>query len=364
MSYLQNPYRGRGLPADILLAEGEVRDDPRPVLALLAHCPVAETTPLKDVSELAKRLGIARLAVKDERSRMGLGSFKALGAAYAIARAAHDQLGDAVFDKANTSNALKGVVFTAATAGNHGLSVAAGAQAFGARAVIFIAETVPEEFADRLKSHGAEVVRAGKEYQASLDAAMQAADENGWILLSDTSWPGYTALPLDVMEGYLVMAAEAADQAEAEGWKPSHVFLQAGVGGLAAAVSAHLRMRWGDDFQIIVVEPDAAPALQASIEVGRPVMTSGPVSNMGRLDCKEPSHLALKCLARDADCFQTVSDDWVETAIADLVAEDLATSPSGGAGFAGLKAALKDGVGELDDTSRVLLFLSEGPTDG
>ncbi|MFT4716599.1 MAG: diaminopropionate ammonia-lyase [Paracoccaceae bacterium] len=360
MTYQKNPYRGQGLPDGRIAAKGDVRHDPALPLLLLSHCPVAATPPLVDLPELAGELGLARLAIKDERQRMGLGSFKALGAAFAIARAAYARLGDGLFVEGVASTALTGQVYTSATAGNHGLSIAAGARVFGAQAVIYIAETVPKEFETRLKTFGATVVREGENYEASLTAAMNAAEKNGWNLLSDTSWPDYTAPPLDVMEGYLVMSSEAADQVEAEGWQPTHVFLQAGVGGLAAAVAVNLRHRWGEDFQIIVVEPEAAPALQASIEAGKPIITQGPVSNMGRLDCKEPSHLALKALAQAADGFLTVSDTYVSNAIVDLEGYNLKTSPSGGAGYAGLKAMIGD---EIGPDARVLLFLSEGPAD-
>jgi len=363
MKIIKNPWRGTGLKAEKIKAAGDVRADPSGVFALLSHCPAAVISPLVNCEKLAADLGIARLVVKDERARMGLGSFKALGAAYAIAKRAHQRLGDRLFAPGVAKTALTGEVFVAATAGNHGMSIAAGAKVFGARAVIYIAQTVPESFAERLRVFGAEVVREGAEYEASLAAAQTAAEKNGWQLLSDTSWPGYTELPLDVMEGYLAMAAEAAKELEAQNWRPSHVFLQAGVGGLAAAVCAHLRARWGDGPVIVVVEPDAAPALQASIEAGKPVITTGPVSNMGRLDCKEPSHLALKCLAKGADYFQTVSDAYVQKAISDLAYAGLATSPSGGAGYAGLKAALANGQAGVNADSRVLLFLSEGPTD-
>ena len=364
MKLIQNQWRGTGLPAGKIQAEGDVRSDPSGVFALLSHCPVAEKSPLVKASGLAADLRIGGLFVKDERSRMGLGSFKALGAAYAIAKEAHARLGDRIFAQGAAKTALRGKTYVAATAGNHGLSIAAGARVFGARSVIYIAETVPETFAERLRAFGAEVVREGAEYEASLAAAAKAAADHDWQLLSDTSWPGYTELPLDVMEGYLAMAAEAASQLDDIAITPSHIFLQAGVGGLAAAVCAHLRARWGKKPLIIVVEPDAAPALQASIEAGKPVVTAGPVSNMGRLDCKEPSHLALKALAKGADHFQTVSDAYVKGAIADLIPHGLATSPSGGAGYAGLKAALADNALGLGPDSQVLLFLSEGPSDG
>ncbi|MCB1366707.1 MAG: pyridoxal-phosphate dependent enzyme [Rhodobacteraceae bacterium] len=361
MRNLENKWRGRGLPKGAILAEGDVRADPDAARALLAACPVAAATPLAEAAGLAADCGIARLAIKDERGRMGLGSFKALGAAHAIAKAAFARLGDDLFATGAAAAALKGQVYCAATAGNHGLSIAAGARIFGARAVIYIAETVPEGFAARLRTKGAEVIREGADYEASLKAAEAAADLNGWQLLSDTSWPGYTALPLDVMEGYLITAAEAAEQWQ--GPEPSHIFLQAGVGGLAAAAAVYFRACWGQAMRIIVVEPASAPALQASIAAGKPVVTSGPVSNMGRLDCKEPSYMALKALAREADDFLTLDDGYVAAAIADLGKAGLATSPSGGAGYAGLKYAQAQGLYGLGGQSRVLVFLSEGPAD-
>lgn len=341
---VENPHRGAGLPADAGLAEGEVSADPSQPLALLARCPVAAETPLREMTGLALAWGLGALHVKDESQRMGLGSFKALGAAYAIAK-----------DAAGES--LTGATYVTASAGNHGMSVAAGAAAFGAGAVIYLSETVPEAFAERLRNHGARVVRAGAIYEDSMAAAMKAAEQNGWRLLSDSSWPGYTQPARSVMEGYLAMGVEAA---KAIPEAPTHIFLQAGVGGLAAAMAAHARTTWGDAPRIVVVEPDRAPALQASIQAGKPVVAPGAVSNMGRLDCKEPSHLALKALARTADAFMTIADEQADETVEALAEHGLFTTPSGGAGLAGLqhgdRAALR-----LNGDSRVLCFLSEGP---
>lgn len=345
---LTNPFRGTGFPGAGQLPAS----DAAPVARLLALCPAHAPTPLESLPELAAACGVARLQVKDERARMGLGSFKALGAAYAIAREAAAAVADD-----DWPTALAGRVYVTASAGNHGMSVAAGARLFGARAVIVLSETVPEAFAARLAAKGAEVVRAGETYEASMDAAQAAAQENGWTLLSDSSWPGYEELPWRVMEGYLQLAAEAAEQMESA---PSHIFVQAGVGGLAAAVAAHARACWGDGPIIVVVEPEAAPALIESIRAGRLVTAAGPVSAMGRLDCKTPSMIALAGLARDADLFATVSEAEAADAVAALAAQGLATTPSGAAGIAALMAARPaPGPG-----ARVLVIVSEGPEDG
>ena len=341
---LSNPWRGRGLDLDAPLPCADATG----VTRLLERCPAHAPTPLLDRPELAAHAGVARVHVKDERNRMGLGSFKALGAAHAIARDA----AAAVRDE-DWGQALTGHTYVTASAGNHGLSVAEGARLFGAGAVIYLAETVPEAFAARLRAKGARGQRAGASYEASMVAAEKAARENGWTLLSDSSWPGYCEPPLRVMEGYLQLATEAAAQIDAA---PTHILLQAGVGGLAAAVAAHARTVWGDAPQIVVVEPKAAPALIESIRAGRAVTTEGPVSAMGRLDCKTPSLIALRGLARDADLFVTISEAEAAAVAALLEDHGLATTPSGAAGLASL-------LGEVDagPDARVLAILSEGP---
>lgn len=344
--HLENMWRGRGFDAAKLMPLADARDVGR----LLQRCPAHAPTPLREEPGLAARLGVAQLWLKDERARMGLGSFKALGAAHAIAREA------AATNAPDLQQALQGRVYVTASAGNHGLSVAAGARLFKAQAVIYLAKTVPEAFATRLQAKGAEVVRAGANYEASMQVAAEAAQANGWTLLSDSSWPGYTEPPLRVMEGYLQLAAEAVAQIDVP---PTHIVLQAGVGGLAAAVAAHARHVWGDDPQIIVVEPEAASALMDSIRAGKVVDTSGPASCMGRLDCKTPSLIALNGLARDTDIFFTITEAEAMDG-ANLLAEyGLSTTASGAAGVAALLAGL-----ELRLEARVLAILSEGPEDG
>ena len=313
------------------------------VADLIARCPDAGETPLHDLSDLAAEFGVGSVWIKDERNRMGLGSFKALGAAYVIAHDAQE-------------GRAKGRTYVTASAGNHGMSVAAGASAFGASAVVYIAETVPEVFADRLRALGAQVVREGAIYEDSMAAAVKAADNNGWDILSDTSWPGYFERPQRLMEGYLMLMREASAQMPAV---PTHIFLQAGVGGLAGACAALARKTWGDAPVIVVVEPELAPALVASIQAGKFVTAEGPISNMGRLDCKEPSLIALKGLARDADAFVTLTED-EGTAGADLAqAHGYPSSTSGAAGLAGLMVA-RSALG-IGADARVLCILSEGP---
>ncbi|MAM61599.1 pyridoxal-phosphate dependent enzyme [Maritimibacter sp. UBA3975] len=344
MRAVRNPYRGAGLDHPALADIPYPAEDADAALARVARCPRHQITPLLPCTELGDLAGVGSVLIKDERDRMGLGSFKALGAAHVIAC-------DAAAGRA------KGRTYVAASAGNHGLSVAAGAAAFGAASRIYLAETVPESFAERLRAEGAEVRRAGATYEDSMAAALAEAQAEGLTLLSDSSWPGYTEMPHVLMEGYLILMAEVADQMPEP---PTHILLQAGVGGLAGAAAAHARRIWGDDPVIVVVEPDAAPALIGSIEAGAPTESGGPVSIMGRLDCKMPSLIALKGLARDADWFVTITEDEAQQGCDRAAEGGFASTPSGAAGIAALLAKPPPELG-FGPKARILTILSEAP---
>ena len=347
MDILQNPHRHAGLTVDILRDIPAPSTDAAAVQALLARCPDAAETEMLQAPGIAKDLKIARLSLKDERGRMGLGSFKALGAAYVIAHSAIVK-----------GEAQSAKTYVTASAGNHGLSVAAGAKAFGAASVIVLSQSVPEAFAERLIAQGATVKRAGETYEQSMSAAQAAAEANGWTLLSDSSWPGYSDLSHRLMEGYTVFMAEADRQISA----PTHIFLQAGVGGLAGAAAAMARKLWGDAPVIVVVEPQYAPALHGCIQAGDFVPAKGPGSAMGRLDCLEASLIALKGLAKDADVFALISEEEGQAGADYAAAHQMESTASGAAGLAALlaspahRAALK-----LNANSHVLVILSEGP---
>lgn len=340
-----------------------IADAARPQL-LLDVCPVHTPTRMASASTLASEIGVAALDLKMESERMGLGSFKALGGAFAVAQMVRDHaelsLGFWLPPDATCSDAvleLAGdMTFITASAGNHGLSVAAGAGIFGATAVIVLSSTVPEEFAQRITDIGAEVVRVDGDYEDSVDHAIALANTNGWQLLADGSWDGYIDPPALVMEGYTVLAQECRMKFEFSGKWPTHVFLQAGVGGLAASFAAHVRDHWPVQPVIIVVEPDAAPCLQASARAGELTRAPGPVSNMGRLDCKDASLIAFDSLHRDADVFVSVSDQDAADAADRLTEAGFGTTPSGGAGFCALALGKIDGI---DSQSRCLCIVSE-----
>lgn len=326
-------------------------------LALLGSCPVYAPTPLRALDRLAGSLGLAKLWVKDETQRMRLGSFKALGGAFAVAQMISDAAGGADPMAPTAQSLAHDMTFITASAGNHGLSVAAGAKVFGAQAVIVLAETVPEAFADRIRALGARVLRSKGDYAQSVETAKAEAAVNGWTHLADGSWEGYLNAPALVMEGYTVLAEECRTEFSRTGVWPTHVLLQAGVGGLAGAVAAHIRSYWDKQPEIVVVEPDAAACLLCSVEAGALTHAGGPASNMGRLDCKDASLIAFEALRQDADAFVTVSDEQAGGAAADLTDAGVGTTPSGGAALAALRH-LSPGP-----DARVMMIASEG-TEG
>lgn len=341
------------------------RPDPSKPMRLLTECPAYCPSPLIGITEPSNSNG--QIILKDETNRMGLGSFKALGGVYAVAKL----ITEAWEAKHNTalapdqllSESVRGVArnmtFVCASAGNHGIAVAAGARLFSAKARVHLSETVPNTFEKRLRGIGAAVKRSGKTYEESMTAAIDDAASGSTVLLADSSWPEYIKVPSLVMEGYTVIAEELRRDFEKAGNWPTHVFLQAGVGGLAASLACMIRENWAVQPKIIIIEPDRAPCIKESVEAQRLVKVSGPASNMGRLDCKEPSIVALDVLNRTADNFILVSDQEAMKAV--KVAEKLGifTTPSGAAGMAGLLSCAKSNLG-IDEHSRSLVILSEG----
>lgn len=287
MKILKNPLRGTGISADVDMARGTIRADPEPVRGMIGQCPAYKPTPLLDRPDLAASLGIASLHLKDERARMGLGSFKALGGAYAVATIVRDHAPSGLSMPAS-KQAAAGVRVICASAGNHGLSVAAGARVFGAKASIYLSESVPESFSDRLRGQDADVVRAGAIYEESMAAAAEAANRGEGVLISDSTWPGYVDPALTVLAGYTVLAAEITDEMTL----PTHIFLQAGVGGMASAVAATLRGALGaSPFHRhrrarCRALPDGKRARGAACRGGRAGLQHGPPRLQGTVPCR------------------------------------------------------------------------------
>ncbi|TAK49507.1 MAG: diaminopropionate ammonia-lyase [Betaproteobacteria bacterium] len=319
-------------------------------------------TPLLELPALATALGLAELRYKDERGRFGLKSFKALGGAYAVRRVLSRQ-----------PRPVQDVTVTCATDGNHGRSVAWGAQLFGCRCVIFIHETVSEGRAAAIRRYGAEVRRVKGNYDDAVRHAADAAAKNGWHVVSDTSYEGYRDVPRDVMHGYGVMAGEILAQWPADR-VPTHVFVQAGVGALAAALCASFWLHWRERRpRCVVVEPSRADCFYRSIEAGRPVAVHGDLDTvMAGLACGEVSALAWEVLATGADAVVAIDDAYALEAVRVLAAPRagdpvVVAGETGGAGLAALLALqarpeLRAQLA-LGGDSAVLLLGSEGDTD-
>ncbi|HET7880616.1 MAG TPA: diaminopropionate ammonia-lyase [Acetobacteraceae bacterium] len=344
---LANPRCGE--PPNGVLPDGGFRSAKRVITCWDGYA----VTPLHDLPELARDMGVGALRLKDEATRFGLGSFKALGGAYAVALAAA-QAGD------------RAITVACATDGNHGRAVAWGAQRFGCRCVIFVHEGVSQARVDAIARYGADVRRVRGTYDDSVREATRQAEANGWLVVSDTAWDGYTDVPREIMQGYRLMAHEAADQWSGE--PPTHVFVQAGVGGVAAAVSVQMRARFQPVPALIVVEPDRAACLLASAEFGTPTTVPGNLDTlMAGLACGEPSLLAWRELDHAATAFMAIPDEAAAACMRLLSGHGIVAGESGAAGLAGCLLAAADlaarGTIGLDERSRVLAFSTEGATD-
>ncbi|SHJ93041.1 diaminopropionate ammonia-lyase [Roseomonas rosea] len=367
---LPNPRHG--VPGVVVLPEGGWRRARAAITAWPGYAP----TPLRDLPNIAAGLGLGAVHLKDEASRFGLGSFKALGGAHAVAGVLQRELARmGVANAASPADLESGrlaattatITVTCATDGNHGRSVAWGARRFGARCVIFVHPGVSQGRREAIAAFGAEVREVPGTYDDSVRASEAAARERGWHLVSDTSWPGYTETPREVMQGYRLMAEEALDALPAP---PSHVFVQGGVGGVAAAVSIALRARHGRDPRLVVVEPERAACLLASAEAGAATTVPGELDTiMAGLACGEPSLLAWQELERAAFAFMAIPDSAAIAAMRLLARRDppLEVGESGVAGLAGLALAARDPAARealgLGTDSQVLLFGTEGATD-
>lgn len=347
--------------------------------ATISGWPGYAETPLVPLPALAQSIGVADIHFKDEGSRFGLGSFKALGGAYAVARLLQAQLsetlGRAVEMSEVTGRAhpeiVAGITVCCATDGNHGRSVAWGAQSFGCACVIFIHATVSEARKSAIAAYGAEVRRCAGNYDDSVREAQDTATRKGWFVVSDTSYPGYMEVPRDVMQGYELMAAEAIDALDTP---PTHIFLQTGVGGMAAAVTAHVVRKFGPDRPTIVLcDPDKSACVLATVQAGAPTAVEGDLDTlMAGLACGEVSALAWEILKDHGDAVIAVTDAQAIAAMKWLAYPRptdaaLVAGESAVAGLAGLAVAMKDPEARamlgLDATSRVLLFGTEGDTD-
>ncbi len=367
--FFLNPRHG--IPGTTVLPAAGFRRAKAAITAWPDYAP----TELRELPAIAGQAGVAIIRIKDEGSRFGLGSFKALGGAYAVGKLLSAELArQGVARSASSGELTDGrfaeytteITVTCATDGNHGRSVAWGARRFHCRCVIFVHETVSQGRADAIAQYGAKIIRVPGNYDDAVRAANRQAKAHGWFVVSDTSYPGYTEVPRDVMQGYRLMADEAADQWT--GAPPTHVFIQAGVGGAAAAVSVQMRERFNPAPLLIVVEPERAACLLASAKAGAATVVHGDLATiMAGLACGEPSLLAWQELERAPWAFLSIPDKSAVEALQLLASAGVFIGESGVAGLAGLLRTASNQSArtalEINSNSRILLFGTEGVTD-
>ena len=356
-------------------------DGPLPSRAPLefhTRLPGYAPTPLIDVPQLACALNVRRVWVKDESHRLGLPAFKILGASWAIYRALEELSGDSI-GPWDTLEELKErlarllpLALVAATDGNHGRAVARMARLFGIGARIFVPSNMAAARMEAIASEGAEVIVVNGTYDAAVDRSAEEADERH-LVISDTSWPGYEAVPRWVIEGYSTIFWEIDDElARREERGPDLVVVQIGVGAFAAAIIRHYRApglspRPG----ILGVEPTSAACMLASVEAGRIVSVPGPhTSIMAGLNCSTPSLLAWPIVSGGIDAFVAIEDEWARRAMRSLAGAGVVAGETGAAGLGGLLGLLHGDEQRrarqllgINEETRVLLFNSEGATD-
>jgi len=366
--------RGRGqVTRNPLRCEIEWNQPARASVEFHRRLPGYEPTVLLDAPGLARVLGVGKVLVKAETSRFGMPSFKILGASWAVYRALTARLGiggDSLVDLDDLRAQLaplKPLTLVAATDGNHGHAVARMANLLGLGCRILVPNGVGASRIGAIRSEGAEVVEIRGTYDDAVRQAAQLADARN-IVVSDTSWQGYEAIPADVIDGYSTILVEVDEVLEGSGiGRPDIVVAPVGVGALMSSVVSNLRSH-GQSVTIVGVEPEEANCLQASTCAGRIVDVPGPhPSIMVGLNCGTPSPLAWERVAKGVDWFVSVGDDMAMEAMRGLADVGLAVGETGAAALAGFMAisddeSWRDAMGDLSD-STILLLVTEGVTD-
>ena len=336
--------------------------------------PGYEPSRLVDARGIASRLGLQRLWVKDESSRMGLPAFKIMGASWAIYRAVSAALRErtgreigpwATLDElAEQLAPLRLLTLTCATDGNHGRAVARMARLLGFSARILVPADMAPARIDAIAGEGADVVRHDGTYDEAVARSAREVDDRT-LVISDTSWPGYEEVPRWVIEGYSSIFWEIDDALAALGEPgPDVIAVQIGVGALAAAVVRHVRRPENPERPFILgVEPTRAACALASIEAGEIVELPGPHDSiMAGLNCGIASPVAWPLVSRGIDAFIAVEDERARTAVRALAGEGIVAGECGAAGLAGLMT-WQDAFGGGLAGKRALVITTEGATD-
>ncbi|MFD0825051.1 diaminopropionate ammonia-lyase [Neobacillus sp. M.A.Huq-85] len=349
--------------------------------------PEYKVTPLHSLDKLSKQLGVSNIWVKDESYRFGLNAFKVLGGSFAVgkylAKKLNVDISELSFEKLRSKEVkekLEDITFVTATDGNHGRGIAWAANQLGQKSLVFMPKGSSEIRLNNIRKEGAEASITDLNYDDTVRLASQKADENGWVLVQDTAWDGYEEIPTWIMQGYGTILDEAVEQiAEAGDERPTHVFLQAGVGSFAGSMLGYLAGKFGDQRPItVIVEPDKAACLYKSINIGdgQPHSVTGALNTiMAGLACGEPSTTSWGVLKDYAEAFVSCPDSVAARGMR-ILANPLGSDPqivSGESGAVGLglisllaENKMLSGMKEmlkLNQDSKILMISTEGDTD-
>ena len=350
--------------------------------------PQYQVTPLADLKNMAEYLGLAKACVKDESYRFGLNAFKVLGGSYAIGKYLSQKLGRDMSElpfnvliSDEVKKQLGDVTFVTATDGNHGRGVAWVANKLRQKSVVYMPKGSAKMRFDAIAREGADVSITDLNYDDAVRLANKGAEEHGWIMVQDTAWDGYEEIPLWIMQGYSTIINEIVEQLEAaKEEKPTHVFLQAGVGSFAGAVQGYLAHLYGDDRPItIICEPHGANCIYKSMEAndGKPHNVTGDLTTiMAGLACGEPNTISWKILRDNADfsvsCDDSIAARGMRVLSSPLGNDQRVISGESGAVGLGLFTVLSEKKEEyaelmkalkIDENSRILCISTEGDTD-
>ena len=314
-----------------------------------------QPTPLESLNKLSKELNLKNIFYKDESKRFGLKSFKALGGAYAVEK---------------ITKGKKGITVSTATAGNHGKSVAWRAQNLGLDCKIFISENVSETRADEMRNLGAEVIRVKGNYENSLDVCKKESKKKNWEIIQDVAWPDYELVPKFTMAGYSTMIKEISVQTNEY---ITHIFMQAGVGGMAAGLIAGVAHYFKKIPKIIIVEPENANCVMQSIKNNSPTIVDiKKESIMGGMSCGEVSLVPWQILNNSVNSCISVSDKFVSQTVA-LLADKVLSDISivgGECSTPGITSLISccnnketKSALEINENSNILLIGCEGSAD-
>lgn len=348
--------------------------------------PDYKSTPLRSLPGLAKMIGVGGIYIKDEGQRLVLNSFKVMGGSFALYNFLRKKLGtdeDLSFDYLKSKEChdkVGKIIFASATDGNHGRGIAWASQQLGYECKIYVHRETSKPRIDAIRGYGADVTIIDGNYDDAVRQVEVDAKKNGWEIISDTSWDGYTQIPTWIMQGYTTILLEAQEQLAGVGLvKPSHVFVQAGVGALAAATIGFYAALFPDNPpKFVVVEPENAACVYESIKAGDGKCHSvkGDLDTiMAGLACGDPSPIAFNILNAQADVFVTMPDYVAARGMrilsCPLHGDPFVISGESGAVTLGALFTLKSDncpdnlkkALELDENSNVFMINTEGNTD-